>query len=64
MNDESAQTMPSILKHLPDNINHRFSETWCNEEICNRSKRWYQKALQASGYTKKLSYSNSATGKT
>ena len=52
---------PSILKHLPDNINHRLSDISCNEEAFNSSKRCYQRALQASGYTEELSYSNPAT---
>ena len=45
---------PSILKHLPDNINHRLSDISCNEEAFNSSKRCYQGALQASCYTEEL----------
>ena len=41
---------PHTIKHLPTLINERFSQNSLNEEIFNRSKVNYEKALKDSGF--------------
>ena len=49
---------PSIIRQLPAAINRRINDISCNQETFDKAKPCYEEALQASGYTEKLSYSN------
>jgi len=47
---------PAITKNLPDNINRRLTTLSSNEHEFNKAAPPYQKALNDSGYTHKLTY--------
>ena len=45
---------PNILKELPKSINKRISDISCDEHVFNNAKETYEKALESSGFTEKL----------
>ena len=47
---------PNILKELPKSINKRISDISCDEHVFNNAKETYEKALESSGFTEKLTY--------
>ena len=47
---------PTIIKHLPAAISRRISDISCNQEIFDKAKPEYEKALRDSGYTEDLLY--------
>ena len=47
---------PTVLKEIPNMINQRLSSLSCNEEVFNRSKLPYEKALADSGFQAELKY--------
>ena len=47
---------PNILKELPKSINKRISYISCDEHVFNNAKETYEKALESSGFTEKLTY--------
>ena len=48
---------PHTIKHLPTSINQRLSKNSSKEEIFNKSKANYEKALKDSGFqSTKLNY--------
>ena len=48
---------PHTIKHLPTSINQRLSKNSSKEEIFNKSKANYEKALKDSGFqSTKLDY--------
>ena len=55
INTESNQP-PTIIKHLPVAISRRISDVSCNQEIIDKAKQDYDKALRDSGYTEDLLY--------
>ena len=52
---------PSIIRQLPAALNRRLNDISCNKEAFDKAKTCYEEALQASGYTDKLSYSSPST---
>ena len=46
----------NIIKQLPKTINKRINEISSNEEVFNKSAKFYNDALKASGYDERLSY--------
>ena len=54
---------PSIIKNLPQNINNRLSKISANEEVFTTKIAPYQSALDASGYTHKLTFDPNARNK-
>ena len=54
---------PSILKNLPKNIENRLSKISANEEIFTTAIPPYQAALEAGGYSHKLSFDPNARNK-
>ena len=46
----------NILKELPKSINKRISDISCDEHVFNNAKETYEKALESSGFTEKLTY--------
>ena len=47
---------PSILKHLPKNINDRLSSISCDEAEFDKAKPAYEQALKNSGFNSTLTY--------
>ena len=47
---------PTIIKHLLAVISRRISDISCNQEIFDKAKLDYEKALRDSGYTEELLY--------
>ena len=47
---------PSILKHLPQNINDRLSSISCDEAEFDKAKPAYEQALKNSGFNSTLNY--------
>ena len=47
---------PSILKHLPKNINDRLSSISCDEAEFGKAKPAYEQALKNSGFNSTLTY--------
>ena len=47
---------PSILKHLPKNINDRLSSISCDETEFDKAKPAYEQALKNSGFNSTLTY--------
>ena len=47
---------PSILKHLPQNINDRLSSISCDEAEFDKAKPAYEQALKNSGFNSTLTY--------
>ena len=45
---------PNILKEFPKSINKRRSDISCDEHVFNNAKETYEKALESSGFTEKL----------
>ena len=54
---------PSILKNLPKNIENRLSKISANEEIFTTAIPPYQAALEAGGYSHKLTFDPNARNK-
>ena len=54
-----------IIKQLPTSINERLSENSTNEEILNKSKADYEKAIKDSGFqSTQLEYKRTAKKQT
>ena len=51
---------PRIIDNIPKSINNRLSEISCDEDSFNKATPLYQKALNDSGYTHNLRYSQPA----
>ena len=47
---------PTVLKHIPKNINDRLSFISCDRTEFNKSKPMYEEALKRSGFEGKLEY--------
>ena len=54
--DISSNHPPQVLKQLPKSIEKRLSKILSTKEIFDNSKDLYEKALQESGFKKKLCY--------
>ncbi|KAJ8027867.1 hypothetical protein HOLleu_29941 [Holothuria leucospilota] len=54
---------PQIIRNLPSSINRRLSDLSSNEAVFNKVAPTYQQALNDSGYTHKLTYSESSLKK-
>ena len=57
---ELSNHPPSIIKNLPQNVNNRLSKISANEEVFATKIAPYQAALDASGYTHKLTFDPNA----
>ena len=52
----SSNHPPSIIKQLPKNISKRISEISSSKEIFDEAAPYYNNALKASGYKKRITY--------
>ena len=52
---------PALLKNIPENINKRLTSISSNKEVFDEAIPPYQKALDESGYTYKLTYNPQPT---
>ena len=52
---------PALLKNIPENINKRLTSISSSENVFNEAIPPYQKALDESGYTYKLTYNPQTT---
>ena len=46
----------NILKELPKPINKRISDISCDEQVFHNANKTYEKALESSSFTEKLTY--------
>ena len=54
----------NIIKQLPHNINKRINDISSNEQVFNKSARFYNDALKQSGYEESLSFETKTSNKT
>ena len=47
---------PAVLKEIPNMVNQRLCSLSCNEDVFNRAKPPYEKALTDSGFSSDLNY--------
>ena len=47
---------PTIIKKMPEMIEQRVSKISCDEKEFKKAKKYYENALEKSGYKEKLSY--------
>ena len=46
----------SVLKHIPNSVEHRLNAISSNENVFNAAKTEYERALQSAGYNNELEY--------
>ena len=53
---QQSNHLSNILKELPKSISKRISVISCDEQVFNNAKETYEKALESSSFTEKLTY--------
>ena len=51
---QQSNHLSNILKELPKSISKRISVISCDEQVFNNAKETYEKALESSSFTEKL----------